>query len=82
VIDWVKTTKDKIDDVRVVLSWAEDTINKAKQTYDDTVELIDEANQKFSDTKKAINNIAETWRGLMEIIWTWNTSSWTTLNNN
>ncbi len=59
-INWINKTKDKIDDFRLTLSWAE---NK----YNNTKKIINESLDKIDKTKDVIQDI-------QEIISSWSTS--------
>lgn len=67
-IDGVEVTKDKIDTVRVTLSWAEQKIEDAKDAYNKTVDFIDETGKKIDqvkqtieDTSKVIEEVQNIW---------------------
>jgi len=59
IINWLNTTKSKIDDVRVIANSANKNINDIKKTYDNAAKFINKANQKLKDTQKTINNITK-----------------------
>jgi len=56
IINWVNTTKDKVDSIRESMSWAEQKIDDLKDTYDDAKEFIDETWKKIEETKKIIED--------------------------
>jgi len=59
VINWLDTTKAKIDDIRSAAAWAEKKINEVKKTYDNAVNVVKKTNQQIQNTKKAIDNISQ-----------------------
>lgn len=64
VEDWVNLTKQKIDNVRKSLSWAEETINKTKEVINKWTETINQANDVLNDLNKmwdSIKNSINTW---------------------
>lgn len=59
IITWVETTKNKVDDVRESLSWAEQTLQDAKNAYNKTVDFIDETGKKIDEVKKTIEDTSK-----------------------
>jgi len=59
IINWLDSTKEKIDSVRWAVVWAEKKINEVKQTYDNAVNVVKKANQQIQNTKKSIDNITQ-----------------------
>ncbi len=50
VVDGIDKTKETIDNVRVTLSWAQDTVS-------DTLDFVDNATQKVKDAKEAVDQV-------------------------
>lgn len=64
VINWVDVTKDKIDDIRETIKWAESKYNDLKETYDETKEFINTNSWKIKEIKETIqkiSNLTNTW---------------------
>jgi len=59
IINWVNTTKSKIDDVRSAAAWAEKQINQVKKTYNNAINVVKKTNQQIQNTKKTIDNISK-----------------------
>ncbi len=68
IINWLDTTKEKIDSVRWAVVWAEKKINEVKQTYDKAASFINNANNKLKEAQKTINDIS----GAINNTWTTN----------
>ncbi len=66
VKDWIDKTKKFIDDTRITLSWAEDTLNKAKDFYSNTLETVDKIKWTLGEVEKIRENI--TWTVNTEIV--------------
>lgn len=67
---WLDSTKEKIDDVRVTLSWAQDTFNNTMDTIDSTIETVKWAKdsvQKFNESNEWLMKLWDS------IKWTVNT---------
>lgn len=60
VVEWVYDAKEKIDDIRVTLSWAEDTLNKAKETVNDINEIKTEIEGIIQTGSKILNSSGTT----------------------
>lgn len=56
IVNWVQTTKNKVDSLRETMSWAEQKIEDLKGSYNDAKEFIDEAGKKIDETKKIIED--------------------------
>jgi peptidoglycan hydrolase CwlO-like protein len=56
IIDWVQTTKNKVDSLRETLSWAEQKIEDIKESYEDAKEFIDETWKKIDEAKQIIED--------------------------
>lgn len=59
IIWWIESTKEKVDDVRETLSWAEQKIEEAKDAYNKTVDFIDETGKKIEQVKETIENTSK-----------------------
>lgn len=68
IVNWVETTKNKVDSLRETMSWAEQKIEDIKEWYEDakqfideTGKKIDEAKQIIEDTQAVIENVQNAW---------------------
>ena len=70
-VKWgLDSTKEKIDDVRVTLSWAQDTLNSTMQTIDSTIESVQSAKDSVEEFKESNAWLMKLWE---TIRWTVNT---------
>ena len=68
LINWIGTTKEKIDSVRYSLWEIEDTAEEIKNTYDEAKKFVQETEEKIEEVKNKaskvsdnIENIANSW---------------------
>lgn len=57
-------TKERIDSLRITLSWAEDTFNDMKDWYDAAIEILDTTNKKIEEVKnviESVQNLSSSW---------------------
>jgi len=57
VINWVDSTKEKIDSIRITLSWAESKYNNIKKWYDNVQEFVKTNSWTIDDMKNVIEKV-------------------------
>ena len=73
LIGWISTAKEKIDDLRIFISWVEKNFNKLKYKYNESKGFLEEISNKAENTKKTID---ELWK-LKETL----TDSWSLIDS-
>lgn len=78
---WLDTTKEKIDNVRSTLSWAQDGINETFDKIDTAVETVKDAKESIEKIKNPVENLGELRNNIKstvgwidsqeEPIWSW-----------
>jgi hypothetical protein len=72
IVGWVEITKNKVDDLRETMSWAEGKIDDLKDTYNDAKDFIDQAWKKIEETKKIIEDTNKVMNDVQNM---WNKTS-------